>query len=129
MLLDLVTLKYMLTYASRPIYFFGKVALAMIFLASGSAIGAFVFKFALSFSIFRWGPLLILAALFGIITVQTMMTGVLAEILMRIYHESQNKPVYIIKEILQIKPKAKPKSNGIAKKNELIPCYDPTIFL
>jgi len=46
-------------------------------------------------------PLLILTAVFIIATIQFILMGLLAELLVRTYHESQNRPTYVIKEILE----------------------------
>jgi hypothetical protein len=45
-------------------------------------------------------PLLILTAVLIITTVQFILMGLLAELLVRTYHESQNRPTYVIKEVL-----------------------------
>jgi hypothetical protein len=46
-------------------------------------------------------PLLILTAVLVIATIQFILMGLLAELLVRTYHESQNRPTYVIKEILE----------------------------
>jgi len=46
-------------------------------------------------------PLLILTAVFIIATIQFILMGLLAELLVRTYHESQNRPTYVIKEVLE----------------------------
>jgi hypothetical protein len=46
-------------------------------------------------------PLLVLTAVLVIATIQFILMGLLAELLVRTYHESQNRPTYVIKEILE----------------------------
>lgn len=98
-LVDLITLKYMLSYANKPIYFFGKIS--AYFFGSGmiSFIGLLVHKFVFDTS-FVQSPLTILTPFLFVSGMNVLLFGLVAELLMRIYHESQNKPVYYIKETL-----------------------------
>jgi glycosyltransferase involved in cell wall biosynthesis len=98
-LLDLITLKYMLSYATKPIYFFGKLAMVVSFLGMCSLSGLFVHKFVFHTSFVR-SPFLLLTGMLFLVAFQTLITGLIAEILMRVYHESQEKPVYYIREIV-----------------------------
>jgi glycosyltransferase involved in cell wall biosynthesis len=99
-LLDLITLQYMLKYATRPIYFFGKLALFIIFLGLCSFGGLFIHKFVFHTSFVR-SPFLLLTSMIFLVAFQTLITGLIAEILMRVYHESQEKPVYHVKQIVE----------------------------
>jgi len=95
--LDLVVIKFLSGYSTKPIYFFGQAgfySLIVSFLALALAI---YYKF--------WGgksfietPLPILTALFLIVGVLLILIGLLAEMIMRIYHESREQKIYIIKE-------------------------------
>lgn len=98
-LLDLITLKYMLSYATKPIYFFGKLAMFMVFLGFCSLSGLVVHKFVFHTSFVR-SPFLLLTGMLFLVAFQTLITGLIAEILMRVYHESQEKPVYHIRKIV-----------------------------
>ena len=99
-LLDLITLQYMLRYATRPIYFFGKLSLFMSFLGMCSFSGLLVHKLVYGTSFVR-SPFLLLTSIIVLVAFQTLITGLIAEILMRVYHESQQKPVYHVKKILE----------------------------
>jgi len=72
-----------------------------------SALGAVVFGLIVIYQKLAGGtdmsgnPLLILTAVLIISTVQFILMGLLAELLVRTYHESQNRPTYVIKEILE----------------------------
>jgi hypothetical protein len=46
-------------------------------------------------------PLLLLSAVLGVATIQFILMGLLAELLVRTYHESQNRPTYVIRNILE----------------------------
>jgi len=97
-LLDLFTVKFLLAYGTRPAHLFGRWGLA--FGGLGFLILAYLsyIKFFQDTAI-AGRPLLLLGAvlfLFGVILVSV---GLLAEMLVRIYHESQGKPTYVVKEL------------------------------
>lgn len=96
-LLDLVFMKFLLSYMNRPIHFFGGIGLASLllgFLAAGWAIALKV----LGLRTFVATPLPIFSALFTIVGFQFLVMGVLAEIIMRTYYESQKKTTYDVRE-------------------------------
>ena len=98
--LDLITVKFLGSYSTKPIYIFGGLGLL-------SALGAVVFGLIVIYEKLAHGtdmsgnPLLILTAVLIISTIQFVLMGLLAELLVRTYHESQNRPTYVIKEILE----------------------------
>lgn len=100
-LLDLITVRFMLGYANRPLRVFGTLGLAMA--AVGAVIGLYLtfVKLFLGQNIGN-RPLLLLAVLLVILGVQTVSMGLVAEMVMRTYHEVQNKPIYVIRETLGI---------------------------
>jgi glycosyltransferase involved in cell wall biosynthesis len=104
-LLDLITLKYMLSYATRPIYFFGKLAVGVGVLGIGAFVGMLVHKFGYGIS-FNRSPFILLSSMLFLVSFQTLVTGLIAEILMRVYHESQHKSVYYVKKFLD-RPQAR----------------------
>jgi glycosyltransferase involved in cell wall biosynthesis len=97
--LDLITVKFLQSFSTKPIQFFGPVGLFSGFLG-------FLILFYLSFDkiFFRHDiggrPLLLLGALLIIVGIQLIGMGLLGEMLVRVYHESQRKPIYVIKKIL-----------------------------
>ncbi len=101
-LLDLLTVKFLLSYATRPIHIFGVMGL----LSGGCG-----FALALIMTIQRqfFGmaladrPLLLLAILLIILGFQFVSMGLIAELQARTYHESQNKPIYHVKDVLRRK--------------------------
>lgn len=98
--LDLMTVLFMKRFFTRPLHMFGRVGL--LFLLAGAAIlGALVFeKFAYHESI-GTRPLLMLGVLLVVTGFQFFSTGLIAEIQVRTYFESQQKPIYKVKEIIE----------------------------
>jgi glycosyltransferase involved in cell wall biosynthesis len=98
--LDLVTVKFLLSYSTRPLQIFG--LLGLLSGGLGLAISAWLAYIRL-FQATAIGdrPLLLLGILLLFIGVQLMTFGLLAEVLARTYYESQNKPTYVIREIRQ----------------------------
>ena len=100
-LLDLITVKFLLSYSTRPIHIFGLIGL-------GSATAGMLIGGWLSFQRLFQGvalssrPILFLAILLVIVGVQFVTMGLLAELQTRIYHESQKRPTYTVRETLEI---------------------------
>ena len=98
-ILDLLTVKFLLSYATRPLHIFGIIGLMSG--ALGFLIGLYLSVQKLFYGVAIGGrPLLLLGVLLILIGVQFISMGLLGEMLARTYHESQNKPTYVIKEIL-----------------------------
>jgi glycosyltransferase involved in cell wall biosynthesis len=104
-ILDLVTVKFLLSYSTRPLQIFGLIGGAMGLV--GVAIsGWLAFEKLRQFDTYSLSnrPLLLLGILLIFTGVQLVTLGLLAELQARTYHESQNKPIYVIREILQAAP-------------------------
>lgn len=97
--LDLLTVKFLGSYSSRPINLFGGSGLMLMGLSLITGIIMAVQKFAYNVS-FIQTPLLLLSALLFILGFQSILMGLSAELLIRTYHESQGKPTYIIRRIM-----------------------------
>ncbi len=98
-ILDIITIKFFLSYSQRPIQIFGLVGLF-----SGT-VGFIITAYLIIMRIFfNQGladrPLFILSIFMIFIGIQLITMGLLAEITMRIYHEAQEKPTYVIKDII-----------------------------
>ncbi|MCC5641753.1 glycosyltransferase family 2 protein [Nostoc sp. CHAB 5824] len=98
-LMDLLTILFMKRFLTRPMHVFG--LLGLISMISGTAIGIYLtfVKLALGEMIGN-RPLLILAVLLLVTGVQLFCFGLLAELLMRTYHESQGRPIYRVREVV-----------------------------
>jgi hypothetical protein len=97
--LDLITVRFILSYSTRPLQIFGGAGLLM-------GIGGILIGLYLTFIKLFMGqnigdrPLLILAVLLLILAVQMVSIGLVAEIVIRTYHESQQKPIYMVRDYL-----------------------------
>ncbi len=97
--LDLMTVKFLLSYATRPLHVFGTVGV----LSAGLG---FLIAFIMTLQRFFTGdglsdrPLLLLAVLLIFMGVQFITMGLLAELVVRTYHESQKKPIYFVRRII-----------------------------
>jgi glycosyltransferase involved in cell wall biosynthesis len=96
-LLDLVVVVFMHRYMNRPMHFFGMWGLASLFFGFFCGVVAVVLKVT-HIRDFITTPLPVLTALFIIVGVQLVMFGVIGEMLMRTYYESQGRRPYVIKE-------------------------------
>jgi glycosyltransferase involved in cell wall biosynthesis len=99
-LLDLLTVKFLLNYSTRPLQMFGLFGLAG--LLAGGALGLWLSyeRLVLKHGIAN-RPLLLLAVLLVVIGIQFITLGLLAEIMVRAYHESSAKKIYHIKETVE----------------------------
>ena len=98
-ILDLFTVKFLISYANKPIYLFGGTG--AIFMGISTAMLAFLFIRKLLFrtsvvqsSFFQIGIMMM------ILGVQSILMGLIAELLVRTYHESQQKPTYTVRKVL-----------------------------
>lgn len=93
---DLMTIKFMASYGTKPIYVFGTFGMLAFFLSVVAGIWAIVLK--LYGTSFILTPLPVIAIVMLAISVQFFLMGLLAELLVRTYHESQNKTIYAVRE-------------------------------
>jgi len=100
--LDLITVKFLGSFSTKPIYIFGGLGFV-------TTLGAFVSGLVVLYQKFfsskplpmNRNPLLVLTAMLITATIQFILMGLIAELLVRTYHESQNRPTYVIKDILE----------------------------
>jgi glycosyltransferase involved in cell wall biosynthesis len=106
-ILDLLTVKFLLSYSTRPVQIFGLIGMSM--LAPGSLILAYL-AFVKLFQGEAIGnrPLLLLGILLIFTGVQLVTLGLLAELQARTYHESQDKPTYVIRELREAPTEPEP---------------------
>lgn len=96
-MMDLMTVAFMKTFLTRPMHVFG--VLGMVSTSAGSLIGMYLFVLRIILGQSIGGrPLLMLAVVLFLAGIQLFCFGLLAELLMRTYHESQNKPIYRVRE-------------------------------
>ncbi|MGC1660932.1 MAG: glycosyltransferase family 2 protein [Candidatus Acidiferrales bacterium] len=111
-LLDLMSVKFLLDYSTKPLQFFGAVGL--LCLSGGAGIGLWVFarKALLNEGLLaNHGPLMLLGMALVMGGIQFIAIGLIGELLARTYYETQNKPVYTVREI-------RSRRSGVSGRNE-----------
>jgi glycosyltransferase involved in cell wall biosynthesis len=97
--LDLITVKFLQSFSTKPLQFFGPIGLL-------SGVLGFFISLYLSIDKLLSGkdiggrPLLLLGALLIIVGIQFIGMGLLGEMMVRVYHETQKKPIYVIKKVV-----------------------------
>ncbi|MFZ0427643.1 MAG: glycosyltransferase family 2 protein [Acidobacteriota bacterium] len=94
---DLITIKFLSEYATRPGHLFGLLGLAAL-VVGASITGFLVIERAFFHSPLADRPLLLLSIFLTLVGIQLITMGLIGEMLSRIYHESQQKPIYVIRE-------------------------------
>ncbi len=99
-LFDIVTVKFLLSYVTRPMHFFGKLGLAST--ATGGLMLSYLLVHKLTGHeiLISHGPLMFAGAVLLLVGLMMFTTGLLGEVLMRTYFESQGRRIYAIREIL-----------------------------
>ena len=96
---DIITIKFLLTYFTRPMHFFGTLGL------TGTLLGGLIMAYLLVYKLMGYeivldhGPLLIAGALLLLGGLMMFSTGILGEMLMRTYFESQGRRIYAVREV------------------------------
>lgn len=106
-ILDLITVKFLLDYATRPLQIFGLAGILSFVIGLGISLYLTILRLFFSVGLSD-RPILLLAILLIMLGVQLILMGLLGELIVRTYHESQEKPIYAVREILgeRIKPNA-----------------------
>jgi glycosyltransferase involved in cell wall biosynthesis len=98
-ILDLITVKFLQSFSTRPIHAFGPAGLLLSGIGFLMALYLSYEKIILGYDI-GGRPLLLLAILLLIMGLQLVVMGLLGEMLARVYHESQGKAIYVVKRVL-----------------------------
>jgi len=96
-LFDLMTIKFMASYQTKPIYIFGTFGVLSFFVSFIAGLWALILKLAHKAD-FIQTPLPIIAIVLFAVGIQFLLMGLLAEMLVRTYHESQSKRIYAVRE-------------------------------
>ena len=100
-LMDLITLTFLVRYLTRPMHFFGYLGL----LCSGTGAlvlgGLIVQKLRGIHIMLEHGPLLIAGTILSVAGLQLFCTGLIGEVLMRTYFESQNRSIYAVRDVIE----------------------------
>jgi glycosyltransferase involved in cell wall biosynthesis len=104
--LDLVTVKFLNSYANKPIYLFGGAGILLILFSVALMLYLFVRRVFFDIGVLT-SPFFQLSTMIFIMGFQSILMGLIAELLVRTYHESQDKPTYTVRTVL----------NRLAKQN------------
>ena len=98
-ILDLLTVKFLLSYTNKPIYLFGGAGFSLFGLSLVVLVILVIRRISLNEHMIR-SPLLLMSAMLFILGFQSILMGLIAEMLARTYHESQHKPTYTIRRVI-----------------------------
>ena len=101
MFLDLITIKFLSSYLTRPMHFLGGIGLFVIAMGFATLGVVVAMKLGFDHSMTR-NPLLLLSVLLTLVGIQLLSTGLIGEVLARTYFESQDKRPYAIRETLNL---------------------------
>jgi hypothetical protein len=110
-ILDLLTVKFLLSYSTRPLQIFGLLGLFSGTLGFIIALWLSYQRLVLKMSVAN-RPLLLLGVLLMVIGIQFVTLGLLAEIMVRAYHESSGKAIYFIREVIDSAPGENPSAKN-----------------
>ena len=94
-LLDLFTVKFLLDYSRKPIYLFGGTGLSLIIVSVLALFGLLVRRIFWGVPVLT-SPFFLIAVMFVIMGFQSILMGLIAELQVRTYYESQDKPTYTV---------------------------------
>jgi glycosyltransferase involved in cell wall biosynthesis len=104
-LFDIITIRFLMRYMTRPLHFFGPPGMIGIFFGAAILLGLFAEKIFLRSPIFvEHGPLLVLGMMLCLFGVQLLAVGLVGELLMRAHFESGADPVYRIERVIGSSP-------------------------
>lgn len=105
-ILDLFTVKFLMSYANKPIYLFGGAGISLMSVSLLALLFLFVRRVIDGTSVTR-SPFFTISAMFLIMGFQSILMGLIAELLARTYHEAQQKPTYTVRRVIGL-PTQKP---------------------
>jgi len=97
-LLDLVTVKFLADFSTKPLYMFGGIGVVLFALATLAGAETIWERFAYGTYVHN-NPVILIAVFLGTLGVNFIVMGLLAELIVRTYHESQDKPIYHIRDL------------------------------
>jgi len=95
-LLDLFTVKFLVSYATKPIYVFGGFGLVLMAISVVVLLYLFIRRVFFLIGVTQ-SPLFLISTVMGLMGFQSLLLGLISELLVRTYHESQGKPIYNVK--------------------------------
>lgn len=110
---DLATVKFLLSYSTRPLQIFGPVGL-FLGLAGSGIVGYLGYIRLFGGQAIGDRPLLLLGIFMVFTGIQLITIGLLAELQARTYHESQDKPIYVVRKVLEAAPSTATEGERVA---------------
>jgi glycosyltransferase involved in cell wall biosynthesis len=98
-ILDLLTVKFLGDYGQKPIYFFGFLGMFLCLLGGMAGVETLIEKWLIGTKV-HTNPFIFLAIFLSIVGVQSIMMGLLADLQMRTFYESQGKRTYLIRNMV-----------------------------
>jgi glycosyltransferase involved in cell wall biosynthesis len=105
-ILDLFTVKFLTSYGQKPIYLFGGTGIGLMLMGFLLLLFLAIRRLGFGVSVFE-SPLFPVSIMIFIMGFQSILMGLIAELLARTYHESQGKPIYTIRKIINIPANSK----------------------
>jgi len=108
-LFDLLTIRFLLKYVTRPLHFFGPIGLLSTTIGMAIFLWLIIDKLVYGTDLFdKHGPLMLLGAVLILAGVQLVSSGLIGEMLSRTYFESQGKPIYSVEKVITNKNASAP---------------------
>jgi hypothetical protein len=98
-ILDLFTVKFLISYSQKPVYLFGGTGGVFLLLGFVTLLVLLVRRLAFGISVFT-SPMFPAALLISFMGFQSLLMGLIAELQVRTYHESQSKPTYTLRRVI-----------------------------
>lgn len=98
-ILDLFTVKFLLSFSAKPIYLFGGTGIGLMVISTIVLIYLMIRRILFSVSVLG-SPFFQMSIMFFILGFQSILMGLIAELLVRTYHESQHKPTYTVRQVI-----------------------------
>ncbi len=93
------TVKFLLSYAAKPIYLFGGTGIGLMLISTLTLLVLMIRRVFFNISVLA-SPFFQMSVMFFILGFQSILMGLIAELLVRTYHESQHKPTYTVREVI-----------------------------
>lgn len=100
-ILDLVTVKFLISYANKPIYLFGGAGAILIGISLAVLLYLFIRRIFFQIGVLA-SPLFQVSTMVFIMGFQSILMGLIAELLVRTYHESQGKRTYTVRKVINV---------------------------
>ncbi len=100
-ILDLVTVKFLISYSNKPIYLFGGAGIMLILISLAVLLYLLIRRVFFQISVLG-SPFFQMSTMVFIMGFQSILMGLIAELLVRTYHESQGKPTYTVRKVIKV---------------------------